>query len=174
MLLHPPPLASEFRASYGEMSRRSGFAAKADNHSDTSPSLESIVCERSSTCLPHTLGELKQVPRSRFDSAVYASTTMRVGELCQTTQSLAIGYGARVADATIHVRLCSVPERSCRSASCQRRVLQTSRRSDGPSSVKTGRAAADPGRGPMMMCHLQKREGGRHAGAGVRRIPWTT
>jgi hypothetical protein len=32
-----PPLASEFSASYGEMSRRSGFAAKADNHSDISP-----------------------------------------------------------------------------------------------------------------------------------------
>ena len=30
MAVHPPPLASEFRASYGEMSRRSGKAAKAD------------------------------------------------------------------------------------------------------------------------------------------------
>ena len=37
VLLHPPPLAREFSASYGEMSRRSGFAAKADNHSDISP-----------------------------------------------------------------------------------------------------------------------------------------
>jgi hypothetical protein len=30
-------LAFEFSASYGEMSRRSGEAAKADNHSDISP-----------------------------------------------------------------------------------------------------------------------------------------
>jgi hypothetical protein len=37
VLLHPPPLASDFSASYGEMSRRRGFAAKADNHSDISP-----------------------------------------------------------------------------------------------------------------------------------------
>ena len=39
MLLHPPLLAREFIASYGEMSRRSGSAAKADNHSDISPLL---------------------------------------------------------------------------------------------------------------------------------------
>jgi hypothetical protein len=32
-----------FIASSGEMSRRSGFAAEADNHSDISPSLESIT-----------------------------------------------------------------------------------------------------------------------------------
>jgi len=37
VLLHPPPLAREFSASYGEMSRRSGVAAKEDNHSDISP-----------------------------------------------------------------------------------------------------------------------------------------
>ena len=37
VLLHPPPLASEMRASYGEMSRRSGAAAKEDSHSDISP-----------------------------------------------------------------------------------------------------------------------------------------
>lgn len=30
MAVHPPPLASEFRASYGAMSRRSDQAAKAD------------------------------------------------------------------------------------------------------------------------------------------------
>jgi hypothetical protein len=35
--LHPPPLAREFIASYGEMSRQSGAAAKEDNHSDISP-----------------------------------------------------------------------------------------------------------------------------------------
>ena len=48
MLLHPPPLAVEFSASYGEMSRRSGFAAKADNHSDISPfdSLRSLRASR--------------------------------------------------------------------------------------------------------------------------------
>ena len=39
VLLHPPPLASAFVASYGEMSRRSGEAAKVDNHSDISPCL---------------------------------------------------------------------------------------------------------------------------------------
>jgi hypothetical protein len=33
VLLHPPPLAREFIASYGEMFRRSGVAAKEDNHS---------------------------------------------------------------------------------------------------------------------------------------------
>ena len=33
--------------------------------------------------------------------------------------------GARVADATIRARLCSVPEPSRRSATCQRRVIQT-------------------------------------------------
>ena len=37
VLLHPPSLACEFVASSGEMSRRSGFAAEADNHSDISP-----------------------------------------------------------------------------------------------------------------------------------------
>jgi hypothetical protein len=37
VLLHPPPLVFESSASYGEMSRRSGEAAKADNHSDMSP-----------------------------------------------------------------------------------------------------------------------------------------
>jgi hypothetical protein len=30
LAVHPPPLASEYSASYGEMSRRSGEAAKAD------------------------------------------------------------------------------------------------------------------------------------------------
>ena len=30
VLLHPPPLAGEFSASYGEMSRRSGVAAEED------------------------------------------------------------------------------------------------------------------------------------------------
>jgi hypothetical protein len=34
---HPPPLAFQASASYGEMSRRSGEAATADNHSDISP-----------------------------------------------------------------------------------------------------------------------------------------
>jgi len=48
VLLHPPSLASEFSASSGEMSRRSGFAAEADNHSDISPSLESTACDRDS------------------------------------------------------------------------------------------------------------------------------
>ena len=58
--LHPPSLACEFSASYGEMSRRSGDlsaearsaeeeAEEEDNHSDISPSLESTVCKRSST-----------------------------------------------------------------------------------------------------------------------------
>jgi hypothetical protein len=37
VLLHPPPLAREFIASYGEMSRRSGVTAEEDNHSDISP-----------------------------------------------------------------------------------------------------------------------------------------
>jgi hypothetical protein len=37
VLLHPPPLAYEFSASYGEMSRRSGEAAEEDIHSDISP-----------------------------------------------------------------------------------------------------------------------------------------
>jgi hypothetical protein len=37
VLVHPPPLAFEASARYGEMSRRSGEAAKADNHSDISP-----------------------------------------------------------------------------------------------------------------------------------------
>jgi hypothetical protein len=37
VLLHPPLLASESNASYVAMSRRSGFAAWADNHSDISP-----------------------------------------------------------------------------------------------------------------------------------------
>jgi hypothetical protein len=37
VLLHPPSLAPRFIASYGEMSRRSGVAAKEDNHSDISP-----------------------------------------------------------------------------------------------------------------------------------------
>ena len=59
VLLHPPPLASEFSASYGVMSRRSGClsavarsaevdAAKADNHSDFSPfdSLRSLRAGR--------------------------------------------------------------------------------------------------------------------------------
>ena len=46
MLLHPPSLAWEFTASFGELSRRSGSAAEADNHSDISPSLESTTCER--------------------------------------------------------------------------------------------------------------------------------
>jgi hypothetical protein len=36
VLLHPPSLAFEFSASYGEMSRRSGEAAKEDNHSNIS------------------------------------------------------------------------------------------------------------------------------------------
>lgn len=35
--LHPPSLASESSASYGEMSRRSGEAAEEDNHSAISP-----------------------------------------------------------------------------------------------------------------------------------------
>jgi hypothetical protein len=37
VLLHPPSLAFESSASYGEMSRRSGEAAEEDNHSDISP-----------------------------------------------------------------------------------------------------------------------------------------
>jgi hypothetical protein len=37
VLLHPPPLAPDFIASYGEMSRRSGVAAEDDNHSDICP-----------------------------------------------------------------------------------------------------------------------------------------
>jgi len=49
VLLHPPTLASESIASYGEMSRRSGFAAEADNHSDISPRLESTSCGRPGT-----------------------------------------------------------------------------------------------------------------------------
>jgi hypothetical protein len=40
VLLHPPPLAREFSASYGAISRRSGVAAEEDNHSDISPCLE--------------------------------------------------------------------------------------------------------------------------------------
>jgi hypothetical protein len=36
VLLQPPSLACEPIASYGEMSRRSGYAAEADNHSDNS------------------------------------------------------------------------------------------------------------------------------------------
>jgi hypothetical protein len=43
VLLHPPSLAYASNASYGEMSRRSGYAAEADNHSDISPFLESAV-----------------------------------------------------------------------------------------------------------------------------------
>jgi hypothetical protein len=37
VLLQPPSLARECIASYGEMSRRSGIGAKADNPSDISP-----------------------------------------------------------------------------------------------------------------------------------------
>jgi hypothetical protein len=37
VLLHPPSLAPDLAASYGGISRRSGEAAKADNHSDISP-----------------------------------------------------------------------------------------------------------------------------------------
>ena len=37
VLLHPPSLAPEFIAIYGEMSRRSGVAAEEDNHPDISP-----------------------------------------------------------------------------------------------------------------------------------------
>jgi hypothetical protein len=57
-VLQQASLAREFIASYGEMSRRSGYlsavarsakvdAAEADNHSDISPHLESTSCERS-------------------------------------------------------------------------------------------------------------------------------
>ena len=53
--LHPPSLAREFIASYGEMSRRSGSAAEADNHSDISPSLKSITCERSPLIIAHAV-----------------------------------------------------------------------------------------------------------------------
>ena len=37
VLNHPLPLGSQIRASFSAMSRRSGFAAEADNHSDISP-----------------------------------------------------------------------------------------------------------------------------------------
>jgi hypothetical protein len=70
VLLHPPPLACAVRASYGEMSRRSGFAAEADNHSDIAP-LASTVCQRSETRLANS-PRLPIVSRSHFDSAVYA------------------------------------------------------------------------------------------------------
>ena len=53
-LIHPPALAFESSASYGEMSRRSGDlsavaqsaeveAAQEDNHSNISPTLESTT-----------------------------------------------------------------------------------------------------------------------------------
>ena len=55
VLLHPPPLAFEFSASYGEMSRRSGEAAKADNHSDSLRvfrinNLQSRPCREQADC----------------------------------------------------------------------------------------------------------------------------
>jgi len=43
---------------------------------------------------------------------------------------------SRSAGATIRVRRCLVPEPLRRSAACQRRVIQTSRLSDGPCPVK--------------------------------------
>ena len=46
---------SEFSASYGEMSRRSGFAAKADNHSEICPlkitDLRSLLNQDGSNCV---------------------------------------------------------------------------------------------------------------------------
>jgi hypothetical protein len=51
VLLHPPPLACAVRASYGEMSRRSGFAAEADNHSDIAPfSIYGLPAVKDQTC----------------------------------------------------------------------------------------------------------------------------
>jgi hypothetical protein len=61
-LLHPPPLASDFVASYGALSRRSGNlcavarsaevdAAKADNHSDISP-FESVPVDQAASHAP--------------------------------------------------------------------------------------------------------------------------
>jgi len=46
VLLHPPSLAFEYSASYGEMSRRSGVAAEADNHSALSVRLASLAHDR--------------------------------------------------------------------------------------------------------------------------------
>ena len=76
MLLHPPSLACEFSASYGEMSRRSGEAAKADNHSDISPfrisPLQTSETEETANCVrpPHVTGSLTAIsvwPPSRLD-----------------------------------------------------------------------------------------------------------
>src|SRR6476620_4518055 len=53
VLLHPTSLASVFSASDGDMSRRSGVPAEADNHSDISPfdSLRSLTAGRRRNCV---------------------------------------------------------------------------------------------------------------------------
>jgi hypothetical protein len=124
--------------THGTVSRTHAFQACSFNHSDISPSLESIVCGRSSTRLLHTPDDI-EVPSSitfRFSGLKRAEDARR-GNCVRPLNLSSSVTGARVADVPVVVRLCSVPRAVTQERTSPRRVLQTSTLSmDGPCSVK--------------------------------------